>query len=444
MKLDVMSQVKTALSSLVSRSDHSGASSKAGATGSLAGATVRMADTATQPAHSGGIGEKMKDFFIGLGTGIANLAISSFETLKGLMTRAPEAQAPAGRADGNQPGGSAATTAKPSPNADPQVVQLKKTLAYQTFHNAVDAKTLSSEQRGACAYAFVKEQASRASGGATAEKVTGAVNTFLRTDNSASKVSARIALDSSQTKAITADILRIIGTNVVGIGASAYGTAGISKENSALGQEVKATAPKHPGIAALLEGGAQSTDAIARETIRVLDDVLCAFIGNPDDLHSIQDAANRIDQNLCDQLAVLKKAVEDSGIEDDNAAGDMILQCGRDTLALRSQCPSIATASTDKDMPAEKKKSIQEINRGVLSIINGKGIGGKDTQPEVEAAGAHMKDRWNPAVSAFISMAAARGNPSFVADAAAKGAALSAEYQSVANTINERIAELSA
>lgn len=62
MSFDVMSQVKAAFTSLVSHSDDQDTVAKTG-TGTLGGATVQMASTATPPARADGIGERLKAAF---------------------------------------------------------------------------------------------------------------------------------------------------------------------------------------------------------------------------------------------------------------------------------------------------------------------------------------------------------------------------------------------
>lgn len=391
--------------------------------------------TAQVPTHSSGVGEKIKAFFEGVGKEIAGLAKAGLHALRGLVSRAPQANPPAAQQSlTTVPDASSepAKPAKPQPHLDPLIIALRKTEIYKAFNNGIEVSKMTQTERSACSYANVRNKASEAKDGASEETKSHCVNTFLRSDNSASKVSAFIAKQSPEVQRTTTNIAEILRDKTVGISTKAYGVDGKPAE--------------HEGIRNALKGNQSLTD-LAKASIETLDETLIALIGDPSDLNSIKEAAERLDQNLCDQLGTNWKGIEDSGVTDPDTSHNLKMQCGRDALGLRTHVPALTTLSVlDTTLTPNQKSTIQENNKGMISVFNGFqiGSGGKDASPEVAAAAAHLKDRWDAALETFFEFAAARANPAVVSQAALDGASLLAEYKGVEQEIADRTAELNA
>jgi hypothetical protein len=388
--------------------------------------------TAQTPPHSSGVGEKIKAFVSEVGKEIAGLANAGLHALKGLVSRAPQANPPAAQQSQTNVSDASTKPAKPQPHSDPQIIALRKTGIYKTFNNGIDVSKMTPAERGACSYANVRFKASEAKAGASEETKSRCVNTFLRSDNSASKVSAFIAKQSPEVQQTTTNIAKILKDKTVGISAAAYGVDGKPAQ--------------HNGIGSALKDGKSLTD-LAKASIATMDDALIAFIGDPSDLDSIEAAANRLDQNLCNQLGTNWKAIEDSGVTDPDTSHNLKMQCGRDALGLRTQMPALTNLSVlDTTLTQDQKRTIQENNKGMISVVNGFRIGseGKDASPEVAEAAAHLNDRWDPALEKFFAFAAARADPAAVSQAALEGAPMLAEYQALEQKIADRTAELNA
>ncbi|KAB0676871.1 hypothetical protein [Aureimonas leprariae] len=394
--------VQEKVGSLVSRSN-----AAAVQTTKLNGHTLGLQGTAQQPARSTGLGDRIASFLTKLSAGASARFEGAINWMKDRLARSETAQAPA--------------TPAPKTAAETEIAELKDTTTWKLFQDKIDPKRLNDNQRGDCAYAYAKRE------GDKAERDPAAKNNFLRSDNNASKISARIAMGSPQFAASVASIANRLTGQVFASSAAAYG---------ADGQE-----PTHAGVREMKDmvgsTGVDYRTAIALQSVQNLDDTLCELFGTPGDDASIHRAAERVPQELCNQLAILHRAIEDSRA----VPGDvpmLKMQCSRDALALRTLNPAIMNASSASEDKAQAE-NLKQISKSIQNIVNGLGIGmaGKDTAPEMVQAGAGMKARWDPTFAAFADAVVRRADPLMVNGAASEGGKLEAENARILARIGE-------
>lgn len=426
MKLDVMSQIKTAFTSLVSRAE----TDRAGSTGGLNGSSVRMADTATQPAHSTPLSERIKTAF--------NDFKKTVSDFIGRFTASRENNAPA----------PAASTKV----ENPEVTRLKNTLPMRLHEGTVSPQSLSTDERRACSYAFVKAAASKTDVAGT--------STFMRTNDNGSALTSSVS-KGSERDAIVGNLVNIIGDRSVMVTNRAFGMHVEKQGTQILGITYDPKMSPFPEMRDQTFGTPEwrsAKEAHIDRTLKVVEDCMVEAFGDPDDDASIGRAAAKLPQSLCDQIAILQHAVNDSSAKAEDKPM-LRLHAARDAVVLRAINPGITDVNAASFKAGQEKldqanahlprgerpiyqtdsaaTSLLQLSKAVQSLVNGAGLGDKDTDPDLAEKGDAMKDRWDGGFAKFVQAALQRADQSVVAAAVRDGTQIGDEYRDAKNEIKK-------
>lgn len=395
MRLDVMNQIGSALNRLVSGSAETSAP---GGTGNLRGATVQMAATAQQPAHSAGIGERLKTLLAPL----AGALKDAKAWLQAKMQPAPAPQVP---------------VSQPRIDTNRTATQIQGRIEYAALTKSgsefrAGDGALTPEIRNAITHAFGYELMESF---ANSSDQVQASQSFMRDNNTISKIASNTALRSPQMDAVASSVRAIIGDTPVILSRKSLGLTAQDEGGP--------TQPAHPALAA----GGQPVDrqAAADASVATIDRVMVELFGDPDDRASIEAALDRLPRELCDQLGTMNALIDATGARvDDALKKELKTTAGRDIFALRAINPALlARPGIATNDSRALSSSVMSVAKAVQNLVNGHGIAldGKEAAPEVSAAGAkaNMQARWADGFEKFLAAASARADQEHLAQAAA-------------------------
>ena len=419
---------------------------KMGKTADFNGSTFTKEATAEPRAQEGGIGSKIASFFSKIGDGFAWLG----NKIAGAFTRAPQAEAPA----------TAVTAETVKPQSEPvegsssgASAPAIKPLTSEMLFGSLDAKgsvvekaikpaQLSEADRFAGSYAYVKNAANEAVSDPT---------TFMRSNNNGAALTS-LAGNQPESKDILDSLRDVFGDSEVAISNKAFGINLQKVMNDKTKQyditiAYDAKLSDFPSMQKKDGDSAEYKTAkskLIEQSLDIVDRCMCKAFGKPGDAASIEEAAARLPQSLCDQIAVLHKAIDDSNVSDE-LKGKLKLHAARDAVALRTILPIGTKIANDIDEVESKRifaenknkpldqqvqfkrsipaASMVEVSKVMQSLVNGVGVGTKDTDLDVQEAGGDLQDRWNASFADFMNAAVARADPAVVAAAARDGAA---------------------
>lgn len=360
----------------------SAASAFASLKGSLTVAGDKLFDLAGKAAHGLMSGLKM------LGREAAAL----------FADRGPQA-APSGprAAQGAPQAAGAGATAQPSraaPRLPVELDALFTNLGIETFGGeSFDPRTASVAQMHACTYAQVKASAE----GMSDDKL----GSFIRNANPASQSSQALARDYSAAVA-GAVSARLEGKPPLPLSESGYRT------DSSQHYTEMATETRPRG-------------EIARQAVAELKAVLTELMGAPGDAASIRTAADRVPQDMRNQLGVMFAAIDDSGATPEQKAG-MRAHAARDMLALRSINPELAVMKPPEGLSGDALTAFAhatpvrnrlEMGAAIQSLINGRGLPEKFA-PEVRDLAGELGRDWGETFQTFARAVADGADPAVV------------------------------
>jgi hypothetical protein len=375
-----------------------------GRVGRLEGHTVQQAATAHAPAAPSGIGKRIADFFTA--------------TLPGFFSAARNAVLSLFRPAGAAPAPQAVRPTTPKPIAEftfpgdcyaPDSAPTEK--KYPVPSNDV--------ARGA-AYATARYFASTtaikiASGTDGAGDARGA---FLRSNYVAT---AKLAV--AEGAPMAGNVRSIVLDAFDGKGPTAF-----------LDASYDTKASNYQAICGKDDHGVDA-DAAARDAVATAEKIYEAIFGTPGDQSSIDAAASRVPQGLCDALAIGLKAIDDANIADNAVAKELKDKLATDMIALRVVNPAITNAIVSQPgqeaMGDTMRRNILEFSKFVQNIANGVPMGRKEAiHPAASQALAdnNTQGRLQATFKAFTAAVVARADASTVAAAAADGVRMAADF----------------
>lgn len=257
------------------------------------------------------------------------------------------------------------------------------------------------EFRQGGSYLLIKEGADELGRLGTGESALVNMQTsFQRFDSHSSRLSGFAGRELRGEAKVISDLVKDEGV-AVNTGAFGKVEAGIVEEDPVKRQE--------------------EISRLARKSVESVDRAMVRTFGEPGNRQSVETAAGRYPQELCDQLAIEFKAIDDSSAPEENKAA-LKLNVARNTLFLRSLNPLIATGDTSLS-PTQKQSAIQ-LSKGMQSLVNGVGFDGGDFHPEIAEQSTGLKEKWAEGFREFAEAVVRRGNAKVVEQAVTLGGAL--------------------
>ena len=225
-------------------------------------------------------------------------------------------------------------------------------------------------------------------------------NTFQRSDSHSSRLSGFAGRELRGEAKVISDLVKDEGV-AVSTGAFGKVEAGIVEEDPVKRQE--------------------EISRLAKKSVESVERAMVRAFGEPGNRQSVETAAGRYPQELCDQLAIEFKAIDDSDAPEENKAA-LKLNIARNTLFLRSLNPLIASGDTSLS-PTQRQSAIQ-LSKGMQSLVNGVGFDGGDFHPEIAEQSTGLKEKWAEGFREFAEAVVRRGDAKVVEQAVSLGGAL--------------------
>lgn len=268
-------------------------------------------------------------------------------------------------------------------------------------HSEFEPSAYGKEFRQGGSYLLIKDGADQLGKRRTGENaLVGSQTTFQRSDSSSSRLSAFAGRELSGDAKVLSDLVKDEGV--------AVNTKNFSKAEKEI--------PEQDPVKRKEE-----ISKLAKKSVDHVDQAMVRAFGEPGNRQSVDTAAGRYPQELCDQLAIEFRAIDDSDAPEENKAA-LKLNVARNTLFLRSLNPLIAAG--DKSLSPTQRESAIQLSKGMQSLVNGVGFGGGDFHPEIASQGEGLTEKWKAGFRDFAEAIAGRGNPKVVEQAVSMAEAL--------------------
>lgn len=284
-------------------------------------------------------------------------------------------------------------------------------------YSEFEPSTYGKEFRQGGSYLLIKEGADQLGRLGTGENaLVDKQASFQRSDSHSSRLSGFAGRELRGEAKVISDLVKDDGV-AVNTGAFGKVEAGILEQDPVKRQE--------------------EVSRLAKKSVESVDRAMVKAFGEPGNRQSVETAAGRFPQELCDQLAIEFKAIDDSSAPEEKKAA-LKLNIARNTLFLRSLNPLIASGDTSLS-PTQRQSAIQ-LSKGMQSLVNGVGFGGGDFHPEIAEQGTGLKEKWAEGFREFAEAVVRRGDPKAVEQAVSMGEALA--FARLENTRKSMVKDL--
>ncbi|WP_187972901.1 hypothetical protein [Aquibium microcysteis] len=268
-------------------------------------------------------------------------------------------------------------------------------------HSDFEPSAYGKEFRQGGSYLLIKDGADQLGKvGAGENALVDKQASFQRSDSHSSRLSGFAGRNLRGEAKVISDLVKDGGV-AVNTGAFGKVEAGVVEEDPVKRQE--------------------EISRLAKNSVESVDRAMIRAFGEPGNPRSVETAAGRFPQELCDQLAIEFRAIDDSSAPEEKKAA-LKLNVARNTLFLRSLNPLIASGDTSLS-PRQRQSAIQ-LSKGMQSLVNGVGFGGGDFHPEINTQGEGLKEKWAEGFREFAEAIVRRGDPKAVEQAVSLGGVL--------------------
>jgi hypothetical protein len=262
-------------------------------------------------------------------------------------------------------------------------------------HSDFVPSAFGTEFRQGGSYLLVKEGAGRLGTGENALE-----GTFQRSDSISSRLSSFAGRELRSEAKVLSDLVK---------------DEGLSVNTGKFSQAEKEILEQDP------VKRKEEISKLAKKSVDQVDQAMVRAFGEPGNRQSVETAAGRFPQELCDQLAIEFKAIDDSDAPEEKKSA-LKLNIARNTLFLRSLNPLIASGDTSLS-PTQRQSALQ-LSKGMQSLVNGVGFGGGDFHPEIAEQSTGLREKWAEGFREFAEAVVRRGDPKAVEKAVSLGDAL--------------------
>lgn len=377
-----------------------------GPSGILGGNTVQQAATPQVRAQSGDIGASIAKFFTNT---LPNAFSSAIDTVLSLFKARDAAPAPQTNA----------STAPAAPATTQTAVPLTPkpidafTFPGDYFASENDPKKFlfpPKNEAEASVYATVKHHSDNTS---NAE-----LNSFMRLSNlSTNKVAV------AEGAPLAADVRNAVRAAYIGQGLLAFREASYDTSMS-----------NYSDIRDKSDHGVNA-DIAARQAVQTAEGIYAQIFGTSGDQNSINAAAAKVPQGLCDALAIAMKAIDDSGGSDDLKA-NLKTKLQGDMIALRVVNPAVTSATTPKPGEAPltntERNNVMEFTKFAQNIANNIPMSGNKerihTAASQELASRGTEANLQATFKSFCAAVLARADSNTVAAAVTAGTQMKTDF----------------